>query len=160
MPLSRVNLELNLLHMEDDKPLSEIYFFWMDRTIKAQRKATGRLFKELGVKLTPDQWIILKSLHESSHQTQRQLAEAVSKDPASITRTLDLLEKEEVIERKKVDRRTFTVVLTNKGKELVERVIPEAVKYREKGIEGISGQDMETFRKVLETIHQNFTADE
>ena len=146
--------------MEDDKPLSEIYFFWMDRAIKAQRKATGRLFKELGVKLTPDQWIILKSLHESSHQTQRQLAEAVSKDPASITRSLDLMEKEELIERKQVDRRTFTVLLTNKGKALVEKVIPEAAKYRKRGVEGISDAEMRTFEKVLGTIYQNFNTEE
>ena len=146
--------------MEDDKPLSEIYFFWMDRAIKAQRKATGRLFKELGVKLTPDQWIILKSLHESSHQTQRQLAEAVSKDPASITRSLDLMEKERLIERKQVDRRTFTVLLTNKGKALVDKVIPEAAKYRMIGVEGISDAEMQTFEKVLNTIYKNFNKEE
>lgn len=143
--------------MEEDKPLRDIYFFWMDRAMKAQRKATGRLFKELGVKLTPDQWIILKSLHEESHQTQRQLAEAVSKDPASITRTLDLLEKEVLIERKQMDRRTFTVLLTDQGKALVEHVLPEAVKYRQKGIEGVSDAEMETFQKVLNTIYKNFS---
>jgi len=146
--------------MEDEKPLRDIYFFWMDKAIKAQRKATGRLFKELGIKLTPDQWIILKSLHEAAHQTQRQLAEAVSKDPASITRSLDLLEKEQLIERKQLDRRTFTVLLTNEGNALVERVIPEAVKYRQKGIEGISDAEMETFHKVLNTIYKNFTEDQ
>jgi len=145
---------------EDDKPLNEVYFFWMDRAMKAQRKATARLFKQLGIKLTPDQWIILKSLDEQSHQTQRQLAEAVSKDPASITRSLDLLEKEALIERKQVDRRTYTVVLTHQGKSLVEKVIPEAVKYREKGIEGISQKEMQVFKKVLGAIYKNFTSEE
>ncbi len=145
---------------EEDKPLKDIYFFWMDRAMKAQRKATARMFKELGIKLTPDQWIILKSLKEQAHQTQRQLAEAVSKDPASITRTLDLLQNEQLIERKQVDRRTFTVLLTNKGEALVERVIPEAVNYRKKGIEGISEHEMESFEKVLKTIYKNFTEDE
>ena len=145
---------------EEDKPLEEIYFFWMDRAMKAQRKATGRMFKELGIKLTPDQWIILKSLNEQSHQTQRQLAEAVSKDPASITRTLDLLQNEQLIERKQVDRRTFTVLLTKKGKALVERVIPKAVSYRKKGIEGISDKEMKTFEMVLKTIYNNFSEEE
>jgi len=145
---------------EEEKPLKEIYFFWMDRAMKAQRKATARLFKELGFNLTPDQWIILKSLDETSDQTQRQLAEAVSKDPASITRTLDLLEKETLIKREVVDRRTFTVVLTKKGKKLVDQIIPEAVKYRLKGIEGISEKEMETFKKVLDTIYENFSNSE
>ena len=144
---------------EEDKQLKDIYFFWMDRAIKAQRKATGRLFKQMGIKLTPDQWIILKSLDEQAHQTQRQLAEAVSKDPASITRTLDLIEKEGLIERKQVDRRTFTVLLTNKGKALVDKVIPEAIKYRQMGIAGISDVEMKTFEKVLNTIYKNFNDD-
>lgn len=145
---------------EEEKPLKEIYFFWMDRAMKAQRKATAKLFKELGFNLTPDQWIILKSLDETSDQTQRQLAEAVSKDPASITRTLDLLEKELLIKREVVDRRTFTVVLTKKGKKLVDQIIPEAVKYRLKGIEGISKKEMKTFKKVLDTIYENFSNSE
>ena len=130
---------------EQDKPLKDIYFFWMDRAIKAQRKATGRLFKELGVKLTPDQWIILKSLSEQPSQTQRQLSEAVSKDPASITRTLDLLEAEDLLVRKEVDRRTQAVLLTEKGRSLVDKVVPEAVKYREMGINGISKEEMRIF---------------
>ncbi len=145
---------------EEDKPLQEIYFFWMDRAMKAQRKATARLFRALNIKLTPDQWIILKSLDDQTRLTQRQLAEAVSKDPASITRSLDLLEKEELIQRKRVDRRTFTVLLTNKGKALVKKVIPEAARYRQKGIDGVTEEEMQVFKKVLDTIYNNFTIDE
>lgn len=141
---------------EAGKDLNEVYFFWMDRAMKAQRKAKNRLFKELGINMTPDQWIIMKSLSEISGQSQRELADTVSKDPASITRSLDLLEKEQLIERRSADRRSFTVHLTKSGSELVERVIPEAVKYRKKGIEGISEEEMKVFQKVLGTIYENF----
>lgn len=141
---------------EEGKELNEVYFFWMDRAMKAQRKAKNRLFKELGINLTPDQWIIVKSLSEITGQTQRELADAVSKDPASITRSLDLLEKEQLIERRSADRRSFTVHLTKPGNELVDRVIPEAVKYRKKGIAGISEEEMKVFKKVLGTIYENF----
>lgn len=141
---------------EKDKDLKDIYFYWMDRAMKAQRKAKNRLFKELGVKLTPDQWIILKSLSEVEGQTQRVLAGTVSKDPASITRSLDLLEKDKLIERRSADRRSFTVHLTQSGSELVARVIPEAVIYRKKGIEGLTKDEMKVFKKVLDTIYENF----
>ncbi|MEM9896103.1 MAG: hypothetical protein AAF789_07010 [Bacteroidota bacterium] len=53
----------------------------------------------------------------------------------------------------------FTVLLTHEGKQLVKKVIPEAVKYRKKGIRGISAEEMKTFEKVLSTIYKNFTAD-
>ncbi len=142
---------------EIDKPIQEVYFFWMDRTMKAWKKASNQLFKDLGVNITSDQWIILKKLSEESGVTQRELAHSISKDPASVTRILDLLEKENLIVRIKADRRSFTIDLTKNGMDLVKRVLPEAVKYREKGTEGISENEMEVFRKVLERIRINFS---
>ncbi len=141
---------------EVDKPLSEVYFFWMDRAMKAQRKAKNRFFKKLGLDLTSDQWIILKRLSEVENQTQKELADAVTKDPASITRTLDILEKNKWIERRNADRRSFKVHLTKQGSDLVNRVLPEAVLYRQKGVEGISDSEMKVFKKVLDTICTNF----
>lgn len=141
---------------EVDKPLSEVYFFWMDRAMKAQRKAKNRFFKKLGLDLTSDQWIILKRLSEVENQTQKELADAVTKDPASITRTLDILEKNNWIERRHADRRSFKVHLTKQGSDLVNRVLPEAVLYRQKGVEGISDNEMKVFKKVLDTIYTNF----
>ncbi|MEQ9403010.1 MAG: MarR family transcriptional regulator [Cyclobacteriaceae bacterium] len=141
---------------EEDRPLEEVYFFWMDRAMKAQRKATNKLFKKLGISLTTDQWIILKRLDEKENQSQRELAAAVSKDPASITRSLDLLENDGLIERRSADRRSFTVHLTKKGSGLVARVIPEAVKYREMGIRNVTEDEMKVFRKVLNAIYKNF----
>ena len=144
---------------EEDKKLDEVYFYWMERAMKAQRKAKNKLFRDLGIKITSDQWIILKRLSEVEGQTQRELSESIIKDPASLTRILDLLEKEKLIERRSADRRSFTVHLTRNGSSLVERVIPEAVKYRKKGIEGLSEDEMQVFKKVLNTIHDNFTKD-
>ena len=141
---------------KEEDQLEDIYFFWMDRAMKAQRKASNKLFRALGLSLTPDQWIILKRLSEKENVSQRELSEAVSKDPASITRTLDILEKEQLIERKVADRRSFTLQLTTSGKKIVERVIPEAVKYRKKGVEGLTEEEMKTFKKVLDTIYKNF----
>lgn len=141
---------------EIDKPIQEVYFFWMDRTMKAWKKASNQLFRDLGVNITSDQWIILKRLSEESGLTQRELAHSISKDPASVTRILDLLEKEKLIIRKKADRRSFTISLTSVGMDLVNAVLPEAVKYRQKGIEGVSSEDMNTFRKVLDQIRENF----
>lgn len=142
---------------EKDKKLDEVYFYWMERAMKAQRKAKNKLFRNLGINLTSDQWIILKRLSEVEGQTQRELSESISKDPASLTRILDLLEKENLIERISADRRSFIVHLTKKGRSLVDRVIPEAVKYRQKGVEGLSEEEMQVFKKVLNTIYINFS---
>lgn len=142
---------------EEDKKLEDVYFFWIEKAMKAQRKATNKLFKDLEIELTADQWIILKRLSEVDGESQRELAASVYKDPASLTRSLDILEKEGLIERQHADRRTFQVVLTKSGSDLVARVLPEAAKYREMGIKGISDGEMKTFKKVLEAIYKNFS---
>ncbi len=142
---------------EHDKKIDEVYLYWMERAMKAQRKAKNMLFRDMGIKLTPDQWIILKKLSEEEGQSQRELSESISKDPASLTRILDLLEKAGFLERHAADRRTFTVHLTDSGRALVDRVIPEAIKYRRKGIDGLSAEEMKTFKKVLDTIYTNFS---
>ncbi|WP_436517588.1 MarR family winged helix-turn-helix transcriptional regulator [Ekhidna sp. To15] len=143
---------------EIDKPIHEVYFFWMDRTMKAWKKASNQLFRDLGINITSDQWIILKRLSEEKGLSQRELAQSISKDPASVTRILDLLEKEKLIERVKADRRSFTISLTTDGEALIKRVLPEAIKYREKGTEGVSNEEMEIFRRVLDKIQDNFSS--
>ena len=142
---------------EAEKPIEEVYFFWMERAMKAQRKATNQLFRKLGIELTPDQWIVLKKLSETEVVSQRELADATSKDPAALTRLLDLLEKKRLIARASADRRTFKVLLTKEGSALVNKVIPEAVAYRQIGIKNVSEMEMSIFRKVLATIHHNFS---
>lgn len=142
---------------EIDKPIDEVYFFWMDRAMKAWKKASNKLFKDLGINITSDQWIILKRLSEEQGSTQRELAKSISKDPASVTRILDLLEKEVLIERVKADRRSYTIHLTAGGEDLVKKILPEAVKYRERGTEGVTEEEMRIFRKVLDKIRDNFS---
>ena len=143
---------------EVDKPIEEVYFFWLDKTMKAWKKASNQLFKDLGLKITSDQWIILKRLSERPGLTQRELAHSISKDPASVTRILDLLEKEQLVARAVADRRSFTIHLTSSGELLVKKILPEAVRYRKKGIEGVTEEEMKVFRKVLDKIRENFSS--
>jgi len=145
---------------EADKPITEVYFFWIDRALKAQRKATNKLFKKLELNITADQWIILKRLREVENSTQIELAKSVYKDPASLTRILDLLEKEQFIARERLDRRSFKIVLSDSGKRLVDKIIPEAVKYRKIGLKGVSNEELNTLKKVLNQISENFEIDQ
>lgn len=138
-------------------PLEQIYLFWLERAHKTVRKATTEFFKEMNIELTVDQWTIIKRLYEGGSMTQKQLADTTYKDPASITRSLDLLEKRGVISRTayEKDRRLYLIEITSEGKQLVDRVLPEAVKLRNRGIEGLNRGELETFKKVLATIEKN-----
>ncbi len=142
---------------EQDKSLDEIYFFWIDQLSRAKKQATSRLFEELKIDLSVDQWIILKRLSELDGLTQKELSSSTLRDPASLTRTLDILVNRDLVERQiGTDRRSFEVHLTKKGRSLVNEIIPHAVKKREQGLLDINQNDLNIFRKVVGQMIENF----
>lgn len=143
---------------EESRPINDIYFFWIDQLHRAKRQATARIFESINVKLTVDQWIILKRLSEVASINQKDLSEDTLKDPASMTRTLDILSKAGLVERRPSlgDRRSFQVSLTLEGTALVRSIIPRAIDSREKGLVGITKEELSTFRSVAERMIQNF----
>jgi len=76
--------------------------------------------------LTIALWPTLMCLWEEEGLTQRQLADRVKVRSSTTTRTLDKLELMGLVERKTnpESRRSFLIVLTNKGKALKETILP------------------------------------
>ncbi|MFN7119252.1 MAG: MarR family winged helix-turn-helix transcriptional regulator [Saprospiraceae bacterium] len=142
--------------MEDLK-LEEVYFFLLERTVRQFRKYSQQLFEAHGISISGDQWVVLKRISEREGINQREIADLTYKDPASVTRMLDLLEKQHLVTRQPVEnnRRTYALFLTDDGKALVEKVTPLAIKARQKGLEGIAPTDAQKLRQVLNQIYEN-----
>lgn len=141
---------------EENKALDEVYIFWLERVMKAMKKHKVQLFKSLNVDLTSDQWVLLKRCHEVPGITQKDLAHSTYRDPASITRTLDLLVKKDLVARRQGnDRRNFEVWLTETGETLVNRIVPAAAQTRLVGLQGISESENKAFIQTLEKIWRN-----
>ena len=147
-----------LLIMKDIK-LEEVYIYLLERTIRQCKKYSQSALAEIDVKITGDQWVILKRIYEGEGISQREIASLTYKDPASVTRTLDILEKKTLIERKAVnnDRRAYSLYLTKAGKNLVEKITPVAKDVRKKGLKGISPTEQEQFKSLLNKIYDNFS---
>ena len=103
--------------MKDEK-LDSIIYFLMDKTIRISKKYSLKRLKEEGYDITIDQWVILLRIHEEDQQTQVELATAVNKDTASVTRILDLLHGKKLVRRipNQNDKRKSSLVLTSKGR--------------------------------------------
>lgn len=143
--------------MSKDLLLDDVYVFLLERVSKRFKKYAKKELAKVGVKLSSEQWVVLKRISEYPGTTQREIATSTYKDPASITRILDLLQKQELIKREGgADRRSFGIYLAEKGKEVVERVLPIAVEIREKGLEGISDEEKAILNRLLKKIHENF----
>ena len=143
---------------ELEKRLDQVYFFWLDRTTKAYKQYAHQVFKSLDIDLTDDQWMALKRIDEEPSINQRELSKGIYKDPASITRILDnLVRKELIVRNMGNDRRTFNLTVTSKGTKVIKKVLPEAVKARQKGLDGISTAETKQLINTLKKIQENFS---
>lgn len=142
----------------NDLKLEEVYLFLLERTVRQFRKYSQQLFESNGIPITGDQWVVLKRISESEGINQREIADMTYKDPASVTRIIDLLEKQHLVTRQPVEnnRRTYALYLTDEGKTLVEKVTPLAITARKKGLEGIHSDDAQKLMHVLNQMYQNF----
>ena len=142
-----------------DLNLEEVYFYLLERAVRQFRKYSQQLLDEQGITLSGEQWVVLKRISENEGINQREIAELTYKDPASVTRMLDLLEKQDLVSRQPVEnnRRTYALFLTIEGKKLVKKITPIAVAARKKGLENIREKDVEKLKQVLNQIYDNLS---
>ncbi|MCG8341480.1 MAG: MarR family winged helix-turn-helix transcriptional regulator [Chlorobiales bacterium] len=107
--------------------------------------------------ISPEQFAVLVRLSISDGLSQNVIAEYVLKDDATITRILDSLEKKKLAIRKKAphDRRSNLAYLTSKGRELVEKMLPEVRGLNKCLLEGIDGDQVKVVFEVLEKLREN-----
>lgn len=107
--------------------------------------------------ITVDQWEILVILWEMEGITQKEIAERLYKDQTNIARMLFKLEKKGFVHRvtHETDRRSLRVYLTSKGREIKDEILAPSLEAYSKTIEGLTEEEVETFRRLLSVIHNN-----
>ncbi len=142
-----------------DIALEEVFFFHIDRMMKAVKEYTLQQFKENNFPVTKDQWVILKRIAEVNGSSQKAIADSTFKDPAALTRILDILVKKSLVKRSPSaeDRRTFEINLTVDGSRLVNRMIPIVQEIRKKALSGVSLEEEEEVKRVMKKMYENFS---
>lgn len=117
------------------------------------------MLKEENIPLTPDQWVMLEAIKELDEPHQKELASHLRKDPASVKRTIDILEKQRLLIRSKHpgDKRAFRLVLTPEGKDLMHRLFPLMIDFEAQGVKGLNMEEMELFERILKRITENYS---
>lgn len=107
--------------------------------------------------ITAEQWSVLRTLNESDKISQKELSIRSDKDQATLTKILDLLVKQENVERvpNPQDRRSFLVEITPKGTKLVEEVTPYIEEIYVKITHGIDAANLDIFKEVLSELEDN-----
>ena len=138
-------------------PIEDVILFQIDLTGKVSKQSAQRDFDRLGLGISVEQWVVLKIISEAPGISQKELADKSFRDPASITRTLDLLEKKELLRRERIEenRRMYRLILTDTGKKFIKKNMKHIQEQRDKSTAGISTEELEQLSATLLKIRQN-----
>lgn len=131
---------------------------YIDRTYKVVRQDLINRFLDAGIKITPEQWVILSKL-ENKELNQTELAGLSFKDHPTVSRILDLLSRKGLVERitDQEDRRRYLVRLTDNGKKIIEKAKPHVYASREKGWDNLSEEEYRQLIALLDKVFTNYT---
>lgn len=137
--------------------LNEVVFYAIDKAIKSYRQMAQKNINKQGLDITIDQWLLLTTLRNNPDATQQQIAEAVFKDYASITRMIEILVKKEIIRRhfNPEDRRRSSLEITDKGLQVLTDIEPIIQSNRHTALEGISDAEIASLKATLNKIADN-----
>lgn len=115
------------------------------------------VFLEKGYDITFEQWTVLNVLYVEPGLIQSEIATRTYKDKTNVTRILDVLCKKGYVVREKheEDRRSSCIYLTDEGRDMFNDLIPSVKSINEQFRKGISDEELEIFKNVLEKIYRN-----
>jgi len=117
----------------------------------------SKLMKDQNLPITPEQFSVLSHLWQKDGLQQSELALCTNRNRANVTRILDILERENIVERMDDanDRRVFRIYLTDKGKSLREATAKCAEQSIKDSLKGLTKDEIDTCMKVLLKIKSN-----
>jgi len=136
-------------------PVSTIFL----RLGKAYHAATNAFEQATGVSAA--RWRLLYLISCQPGISQRELVRQVRVDPGSITRQLNSLQTDGLVERRDdtVDARAFRLVLTRRGRLEVARVVRIRASFLDTLVEGLSESDLRATAKALDRFTANLGDD-
>ena len=98
-------------------------------------------------------------LWETDGQTQKELSQRVAVETATLSRTVDRMERDGLVtrDRSAVDRRQVHVRLTEHGAGLWRDLVPEAEANQERALDGISEDEEDLLHTLLRRVITNMT---
>lgn len=112
--------------------------------------------------LTSSRWQVLWILNKDQGMKQAELAERMDVAPISLTRQIDLLEAEGLVERRQdpQDRRCFRVFLTKAAEPVLKTLRSLAQDTRGQALAGISADEQRLLLNLLSRVRENLSREE
>ena len=121
------------------------------------KQYTATALRNNHIDLTPEQFLLIDLLWNQGPMSQQKLADSMHKDKNSITKLVDALEAKGFVERQrdKNDRRSNTVVPTEKSQAIKDRTKEFGISMLDDMLEGISEEELRSFLSTLDKISKN-----
>jgi MarR family transcriptional regulator, organic hydroperoxide resistance regulator len=129
---------------------------WMARTVHRLYNAQAQTILD-EEKVTIAHWFYLRVLAQHGELNQLELSKRVGMASATAVPALDNMEKRGLLKRRRdpKDRRKYYVGLTDKGRRLVDRLLPKIGAMIFETLDGITYEEMRIFWKVAHHIAKN-----
>ncbi|WGL18318.1 MarR family transcriptional regulator [Microbulbifer bruguierae] len=112
--------------------------------------------------LTRARWQVLWILHKNQGMKQAELAERMDVAPISLTRQIDLLQAEGLVERRQdpQDRRCYRIYLTGAAAPVLQALHGLAEQTRTEALEGLSQEEQQQLQNLLSRVRENLSREE
>ncbi|MEO1397188.1 MAG: MarR family transcriptional regulator [Cyanobacteria bacterium J06634_5] len=108
--------------------------------------------------LTSPQFDVLATLGGTDGMSMKDLAAATLVTKGTLTGIVDRLEKKELLRREipPENRRSFTIVLTDAGEALFEKVFPEHIAHLQQRFEKLTTEELQQLQGLLKKLRSQF----
>ena len=127
---------------------------------KSINKIKFDIAPELGVKSVHVFWVYQLLLHPEG-LTAAEIAGVSMVDRSLVSREIETLKKNGYVKSEETGKKrsyNARITLTDKGKELAEKIKSEAIKVQAAADDGITEGELLSFYSTLEKLYSNFTA--
>ena len=120
------------------------------------------MLRQHDVPLTPEQFMLIDLLWNQGEMSQQELADQMQKDKNSVTKLVDAIERKGFVVRRQNpdDRRSNTLVLTEKAETLKPGAKQKGISILDKMLEGITEDELRAFLVTLRKLHNNMNVGE
>jgi len=136
---------------------SETIFHVIESTIKEYRKFAQKNISNQIQEMTIDQGLVLLFLNDHPELSQKEIAELVFRDNASMTRMINTMVQKKHLKRSMnpKDRRRYKIEITDKGKDVLETLPPIIHHNRNSSLKGITKNELHQLEIILGKIRTN-----
>jgi len=129
----------------------------VNRAALRMKMELKRAFKAKGYNLTAEHWAVMNCLWEKQGTTQTEIAKKIAKDKTNLTRILDIMERNGLINREyhESDRRSYRIFLTQKAWRMKDELIAIAEEVSSVATRGISAKSQREIIRLMNIINSN-----